>query len=198
MQGYLSCGNRPIGLSRQRSMRVKNRVTDSLELNHVIVSSSWGVLVAQHQRHALVSKALTELGNDHFIPIIETLSIDHGRHIRGRRPLLGDYIPFAVSSIWKSLMRIRGVRGILLNDLGFPAQVMPKEMEQLRSICADAHNFVTRGFEYGQRVSPRDGPFNYHIGRYDHKNKRGEDVALFQLFGQEQRVMFKAGDLLAV
>lgn len=173
----------------------------------MIVSASWGVLIARHQQTKLVGEALTIRGIDHFIPKIETLMIVRGRHVREQRPLLGDYIPFAVSSIWKSLSRIRGVSGILMNELYFPAQVLPSEMDRLHSMCNDAglyNSSITdtdgSGFEYGQRVTPKsnDNPFAFHVGRYESKNKRGDQTALFSLFGREQRVVFKYGDLLAV
>ena len=165
-----------------------------------IVSTSWGVLVAHHQRHRKVDKALDELGIDHFIPLIETLMISRGRHVRQMRPLLGDYILIAICSAWKSLLSIRDVRGIMLNDLGYPAQVLPYELDRMRSMCdgnAYRSSVVEKGgFEYGQRVSPKAGPLAYHVGRYDKKTRRG-DSALFVLFGQEQRVLFKQGELLA-
>lgn len=170
-------------------------------VGHVtIVSTSWGVLVAHHQRYRKVDDVLAERGIDHFIPLIETLIIRHGRHVRQMRPLLGDYILIAVCSAWKSLLRIREVRGIMLNELGYPAQVLPHELDRMRSMC-DSGVYRSSmvedvGFSYGQRVSPKTGPLAYHVGRYDKKTKRG-DSALFVLFGQEQRVVFKQGELLA-
>lgn len=165
-----------------------------------IVSTSWGVLVAHHQRFKKVDEVLTERGIDHFIPLIETLMIRRGRHVRQMRPLLGDYILIAICSAWNSLLSIRDVRGIMLNELGYPAQVLPREMDRMREMCdlGVYHSSVVEesGFEYGQRVSPKTGPLAYHVGRYDKKTKRG-DSALFVLFGQEQRVIFKRGDLLA-
>jgi len=167
----------------------------------VIVSSSWGVLVSRHQRQKLVSEALTFRGIDHFIPLVETLMIRNGRHVREMRPLLGDYILIAICPIWKSLLNIHEVRGIMLNELGYPAQVLPNELERMRAMCSDVGVYTSSvvekgGFVYGQRVSPKAGPLAHHVGRYDKKTKRG-DSALFVLFGQEQRVMFKQGELLA-
>lgn len=168
-----------------------------------IVSVSWGVIIAQHQRNKLVSEALVNLGIEHFIPLIESLSIVRGRHVREQRPLLGEYIPIAINKDWKSLLRVRGVTGILLNELGFPAQVLPREMDRLHAMCDGglyrSTNVEAGGFEYGQRVSPRDGPLSSQTGRYDGKvNRRGDNAALFLLFGVEKRIVFKAGDLLAV
>lgn len=170
----------------------------------MIVSSSWSILVAKHKRVSAVHDALFSYGVDHFIPEIETLQIVHGKRRRMRRPLLGDYIPVAISSGWRSWLRIRDVRGMLLNDLGYPAQVLPREMERLRGMCTNGVYYEncsvdTGEFIYGQNVMPRDGPFVYQTGRYQGQvNKRGDCSALFLLFGREQRVTFKAGDLIAV
>lgn len=117
--------------------------------------------------------------------------------------MLGDYIPIAIDAAWKSLIRLRGVAGILLNEIGFPAQVLPHEMNRLHAMCDDCVYRSTlqedEGFAYGQRVTPRDGPFVYYTGRYDGKaNRRGDEAALFLCFGREQRVVFKSGELLAV
>jgi len=168
-----------------------------------VVSSHWGVLVAQRHCVSAVDERLTQRGVDHFIPKIETLMIVHGRHVREQRPMLGDYIPIAIDAAWKSLIRVRGVASILLNELGFPAQVLPSEMDRLHAMCPDGclHSIMEdeSGFTYGQRVTPKDGPFVYYTGRYDGKaNKRGDEAALFLCFGREQRVVFKPGDLLAV
>lgn len=168
-----------------------------------VVSSHWGVLVAQRHCVSSVDDILTQRGVDHFIPQIETLLIVHGRHVREQRPMLGDYIPIAIDAAWKSLIRLRGVAGILLNEIGFPAQVLPHEMNRLHAMCDDCVYRSTlqedEGFAYGQRVTPRDGPFVYYTGRYDGKaNRRGDEAALFLCFGREQRVVFKSGELLAV
>jgi transcription antitermination factor NusG len=133
--------------------------------------------------------------------MIETLLVVRGRHVREQRPLLGDYMLTSISSGWKSLIAIRGVAGILLNDSGFPAQVLPHEMQRMRSACdGDVYRssvIEEQGFEYNQKVSPKEGPFACHVGRYDIRTKRG-DSARFWLFGREQRVTFKSGDLVAV
>lgn len=172
----------------------------------MIVSSAWGVIVAGYKQCKLVDEALTSRGVDHFIPVIETLSIVRGRHIREHRPLFGDYILTSINSNWKAWLSIRGVAGMLMNDLGFPAQVVPAEMERLRRACdgtvfraATAFDESISGFEYGQRVRPASTEhfFASQVGRYEGKSKRG-DTALFSLFGREQRVEFKNGDLLAV
>lgn len=159
--------------------------------------------MAQHQSYTAVGKSLLSFGVDYFIPMIETLTVVHGRRVREQRPLLGDYIPIAITGVWKSLLSVRGVRGILLNTDGLPAQVLPGEMNRLREMCNEDGVYQTTeeeaaGFSYGQRVTPKDGPFVYHVGRYDRRTKRGNDVALFCLFGGEKQVTFKCGELLAV
>lgn len=171
----------------------------------MIVSSSWGVIVAGYKQGKLVDEALTTRGIDHFIPVIETLSIVRGRHVREHRPLFGDYILTSISSSWKAWLSIRGVAGMLMNDIGFPAQVVPSEMERLRRECDGnifrdgSIIFKDKDFEYGQNVRPAatDHWAASQVGRYEGKTKRG-DTALFSLFGREQRVEFKSGDLLAV
>lgn len=168
----------------------------------MIVSSSWGIMTAQHQLFAQVTRSLTSYGVEHFIPMIESINVVRGRHVTEPKPLLGEYIPFAVSQIWKSLLSIRGVTGILLNESGQPAQVLPHELKRLRDMCDENGIYrsakTIEGFTYGQRVTPKEGPFAYHVGRFESKNKRGDLAALFSLFGREQRVVFKPGDLIVV
>lgn len=168
----------------------------------MIVSTSWGVLVVQQQRHKLLAEALTSRGVGYFIPVVEELTISRGRHERAYKPLLGEYVLFAVSSIWKTLLSIRGVSGMLLNEAGYPAQVLPRELERLRLMCdgdilRPIVSKVVGELEYGDRVKATSGPFQNHFGKYYGKTKRG-DAALFLLFGREQRVEFKRGDLIAV
>lgn len=150
----------------------------------------------------MVGEALAAKGIEHFIPKIETLTIVRGRHERELRPMLGDYILTSISSIWKSMLRIRGVSGMIMDCKGFPAQVLINELKRMHEMCDDAgtyhSEFETDGFQYGQHVMPRTGPFAHRIGRFDSKNKRGEDVALFRLFGDDARITFQPGDLIAV
>jgi len=166
----------------------------------VIASSHWGVLVAQRQKAAAVGKALNDKAVDNFIPLLETQQVVHGKRVLGTTPLLGDYILISVGSIWRSLLAIRGVSGILLNDLGFPAQVLPSEIEYLRALCVNGvyspRAIKKRGFEFGDKVTPREGPLAFHVGKYDKGGKRS-DSAFFLIFGREQRVVFKAGELIA-
>lgn len=166
-----------------------------------IVSCSWGVLVATPKRIAVVSDGLNALRVEHFIPVIEKIKIVRGRHVTEQTPLLGEYILTSICSRWRLLLGIKGVRGIILNELGYPAQVLPRELDRLRSMCDGVVfrevKIAPVEFEYGQKVMVKEGPFISHIGKYDHKAKDG-DVALFVLFGREQKLKFATGDLIAV
>lgn len=168
----------------------------------LINSTAWGVLVARHQRTALVSEALTIRGVDHFIPMIEDLRIVRGRHVRNLKPLLGEYVLISISSVWKSLLAVRGVAGILLEaEHGMPAQVLPREVERMRTMCPNGvkseQAIQVDGFEYGDTVVALAGPFTHHRGKYQSETKHGHSV-LFVLFGRDCRVVLKSGDLQAV
>lgn len=160
------------------------------------------MVVAQHQRNKLVADALISRGVPHFIPMLEVLTIVRGRHERAYRPLLKEYILFAMYSGWKELLSVRGVAGMLFNCDGWPAQVLPVEVERLQAMCPDGiattEAAVVLGFHYGQKVSPKEGLFAGHVGRYFGEAKDGKDIALFALFGRESKAFFGKGDLLAV
>lgn len=167
-------------------------------------TAEWGVLLASNQRTKMVSENLTAENISHFIPMIEDTRIVSGRRCSVSRPLLGNYIPFIVDELWKSIRSIRGVVNILMSkDLdggcGYPASVKQHEIDMLKAQC-DVNDIMVEPkdqFMYGQRVSPRSGPFAYHVGRYEHKTRRG-DTAMFLLFGRDQKVEFQAGELVAV
>ncbi len=166
-----------------------------------IISTDWGVLVAERQQVKRVGKSLTEISYQHFLPLYEHLSIVGGRHVREMKPLLGSYILIAICASWRELMSWRGVAGILMNESGHPARVNIREVERLREFCPndvfrnDVNGIV--GLTYGQRVTSKEGPFAYHIGRYDGKKGRNREVAVFTLFGREQKITFRSGDLIA-
>ena len=80
--------------------------------------------------------------------------------------------------------------------------VAQHELERIRSLCVNGVYLpkeieTRRGFVYGQRVSPQSGPLAFHVGRYDGVASKRREAAMFSLFGREQRIMFKAGVLLA-
>jgi transcription antitermination factor NusG len=167
----------------------------------VIASTSWGVLVAEHQRVNLAQASLVSRNIDHFIPLKEIIRVVRGRRVREMRFFLGNYILIAITSSWRKLMHDRGVAGLLMNELGYPAQVLPRELAYLREICV---NGVYRprlddcrfGFRRGDSVVASDGPFTGFVGRFDDANEKRE-TAIFNLFGQETKVSFAPGKLIA-
>lgn len=168
-----------------------------------IVSTDWGVIVAEQQQVLRVGRSLTEISYEHFLPLIEHLSISGGRHTREMKPLLGNYILVTICSAWCELLLLRGVLGFIKNADGYPARVNAREVTKLRELCPN--NLFTYPiasssgscFKYGQRVSPKEGPFAFHVGRYESRKGRYREVAVFKLFGREQKVTFKSGDLIA-
>lgn len=168
----------------------------------MIASTHWAILVAQN--HKRVVEALIDRCYPHFVPLIEQLTIVRGRHERDFKPLLGEYIPIGVTATWKSLLSIRGVAGMLLNESGTPAQVLPREMERLRAMCDLDGKLKPEPlppeyeFQYGESVRVRSGPFVGFTAKFDGKTKRGDLSAILVLFGKETSVVFKKGDLLAV
>jgi transcription antitermination factor NusG len=164
----------------------------------------WGVIVAQPQRHRVVAENLTSLGNDHFIPMVETLSVVRGRHHRRKFPLFGRYVLVEITAHWRKLRRLQGVSGMLLDPCGQPSLIEPERLDYLRTFC-DGNLFKPPGAEvvkpaalvYGQHVSPKTGPFQDFIGTYDGLAPRKMEAAIFFMFGREQRVEFKRGDLIA-
>jgi transcription antitermination factor NusG len=169
-------------------------------LSDVIASSSWGVLVAHHQRTKAVGEELIVRGIDHFIPVEEVTTITRGRRVANFQPIFGEYIFIAVTAAWRSLANIKGVAGFLLNELDFPAQVLPHEMDRMRAMC-DGDLMRPKPqksrFSYGQLVAPQTGPLAFQVGVYDHQTKRGNDDAIFTFFKEEQHIVFRKGELVA-
>lgn len=167
----------------------------------------WGVLIAQPQRTTLVGEQLTEHSVKHFIPKEEVVTIKGGRPRYHLRPMLGRYVLYVITRGWKNVLGLRGVSGIMMatdyeKEIIQPLVIDPKQMETLRALCTDdiyskTVNETKRGFVYGQRVTPSDGPFAYHIGTYDGVASRHREVAVFNCFGREQKIMFKSGALQA-
>jgi hypothetical protein len=178
---------------------MRDRLVGIGDSSLAITSSNWGVLVTY--RHKLVCDALMQRGVEYFMPVEEVLSIVRGRHVREMKPLLGEYIPISISAAWNSLLRVRGVNAVLQNESGMPARVLPHELERLRAMC-DGNvlrqtETAYEGLKYGQKVTPTQGALMHKVGRYDGRTKRG-DSALFLLFGREQRIIFRSGELQAV
>lgn len=167
----------------------------------MIASTSWGVLVALHQCHRLVKENLSARQIDHFVPMEKRCRIVRGKRQEYLYPLFGRYVLCAITSMWCDLRHMRGVAGMLVNESGYPAQVVQGEVERIKEFCQgdvfrlpETTNVV--GFSYGQRVTPKAGPLVYHVGRFD-CSKRSGDAAIFNLFGREQKVFFRKGDLIA-
>lgn len=161
-------------------------------------SSLWSVLLAQPQRLSLVQEQLENASVEHWVPLEEVFK-------GGRRyvnPLFGSYVLFAVDVAWRRVLNLRGVAGVLLRDTTqTPAIVEPGELARVRALCGDsgvrhAERPAVRVLAYGDLVMPKTGPLARHVGRYDGTTKRGE-AAVFRLFGREQRVTFRRGDLIA-
>lgn len=162
----------------------------------------WGVLLSKHQKHKLVKDGLSDSGVQYFLPLIETTTIVNGRHVNAARPLLGRYIFFVIDELWKNLSQLRGVAGMMLNvDRDYPARVDDGALDAIRTMCiGDVYSpraVEMQGFVYGQRVAPQTGPLAYHVGRYDGVASKHREAALFNLFGKDQRIFFKSGELIA-
>lgn len=166
----------------------------------------WGVLISEHQRQKLLQENLTESGVEHFVPLVSGSKVVGGRHIHTKKPLLGRYVLFRiVGEVWKSLIRLRGAQGILLTVENTPARVDDEVINHLEGCCVNGiyvppeqHPTSRSQFFYGQRVRPTTGPLVGHVGVYEGAAKRNSDAALFFLFGRQQRLVFKQGDLEAV
>lgn len=168
--------------------------------------SAWGVLVFENNRHRLVKDELERLGFQYFLPVYESLSVVHGRHVRTHRPLLGRYLFFIISDAWRLLFSLRGVEGVMLsasNDFLVPALACSKQVEYLQSQCVNniyrsAYDRLSGRFVYGQRVRPKHGPFEFKVGRFDGYAGKKKYAAMFDVFGREQRIVFSRGELVAV
>lgn len=173
----------------------------------VATGSSWGVLVTENQRHRVVKEVLDQEGIEYFLPLIETKTVARGRHVRSYHPLLGRYVLVVLTDLWQRMLDFRGVAGMLLayekeSEYPVPALVDPNEIEYLKSQCVNnvyraADETVLGGFIYGQRVRPKTGPLEWHVGMYDGYAGKKKYAALFNIFGREQRVLFSKGDLIA-
>lgn len=85
-------------------------------------------------------------------------------------------------------------------DKLLPAKVENDKLESFRAFCAETPEDIVgvrKGFVYGQRVTPQRGPLAYHVGSYDGITSHHREAAMFKLFGREQRIVFRSGDLIA-
>ncbi len=167
------------------------------------MDSDWGVAVAEPQRYRVAQESLSASSFETFTPIIEHLSIVRGRHVRHKTPMFGRYILVVINDTWKAILALRGISGMLLTADNKPALVDAKEIEAVRAICVNGvyrnPEIQTDGMlRYGQRVRTKaDGPFAWQVGTYDGRVGRKKEAAIFYLFGRDQRVVFKRGQLIA-
>jgi transcription antitermination factor NusG len=164
------------------------------------VMPDWGVVVAEPQRQKLATKSLREQDVEYFMPIGERLTIQGGRHHRTNYPLFGRYIMVVISSTWAALLSLRGISGMLLTANNIPAVVDEDRLEHIRAMCINGIYREPRpsfSLHYGQRVTVRRGPLVAFSGIYDGPVSKRREAAIFCLFGREQRVVFKKGELLA-
>lgn len=167
----------------------------------------WGVLVAENQRHRILKESLDAESVEYFLPMVETTSVVRGRHVRSYHPLFGRYVFVALNDLWQRMLSLRGVAGILLTpdtegEYPAPALACPKQIEYIKTQCVNniyrsTDDKVRGGFVYGQHVRPKEGPLEWHVGAYDGRAGKNKYAALFNIFGREQRVIFKRGDLIA-
>jgi transcription antitermination factor NusG len=184
----------------QRILRSQWRPCDR-QGRGMITSTSWGVIVALHQCQRVVSDGLTARQIEHFIPMEKRWRVVRGRRSDVHYPLFGRYILTTICSAWREIKNMRGVAGMLCNEDGFPAQCLTHEVERIRKLCnnnvfIEEDNCKVAGFVYGQRVTPKSGPLAFHVGKFD-SVKRSSEAAIFNLFGREQKVVFRKGDLIA-
>ncbi len=165
-----------------------------LQLQH------WGVIVSQPQRHRVAASSLAAEDFQFSIPQIEKLSVEHGRHVRKRYPLFGRYILVVINDFWQRLVHLRGVSGMLLTASGEPALVSNRKIEEINAMCVNGvyrePEIITQ-FVYGQKVRPKQGPLVSQVGLYDCRLGKKKEAALFWLFGRQQRVVFRRGELIA-
>jgi len=162
--------------------------------------ADWAVAVAEPQRHRIAIESLTASNIETFVPLSEHMTIVRGRHVRERSPMFGRYLIFSVNELWATVATMRGIASLLMTASNAPAVIQQSVIDALRSHCTNNIYREPKGamksLAYGQRVTPRAGPLAKHIGTYDGVTRKRE-AAIFLLFGQEQRVLFKRGDLLA-
>lgn len=154
------------------------------------------------RNHRPIKEQLDEIGIESFVPLISSVAVVSGRHVHRLVPIFGRYIFFVINELWKNASNIRGVSGLMLTAEFTPAIVIPSQMRAIQALCVNgmyqlASAPTPAGFSYGQRVTPTSGPLEHHIGRYDGTRSRHRDVAFFNLFGREQKITFKAGELIA-
>jgi transcription antitermination factor NusG len=160
--------------------------------------------VTQPQRHRVASEQLSENRFQFFLPWREEIRVARGRSRRIRIPYFGRYIFVVICDAWESILTMRGIAGMLLHPESLrPWLVNAADLDRVRALC-DGHNVVhepikpVRGLCYGDLVYPKDGPLANIRGVYDAKVGKKREAAVFNMFGREQRVVFRRGELQAV
>jgi transcription antitermination factor NusG len=161
----------------------------------------WGVLVTQPQRHRTATNALASDGFAYFMPWREQLSVSRGKKRRQRLPYFGRYIFVQIGECWERLLHLRGVSGMLLNpDNLMPFKVDLEQLNEVRAMC-DRNGVISepeipiRRLSFGDKVFVESGPFANLTGRYDCRVGKHREAAMFEMFGSEQRVLFRRGEL---
>lgn len=165
--------------------------------------TAWGVLVTESQRHKLAADELTSGGFEYFQPYRELVKVYRGRKVRTRVPYFGRYMFVALCDAWRQVVGLRGVSGILLDPSSLnPIRVDPRELQEVRDRC-DRNGVIESpsagsAFKYGDEVYVEEGPLAFMRGTYDGTVGKKREAAKFFLFGREQRVTFKVGELKLV
>lgn len=164
--------------------------------------SRWGVAVVQMQRHRVAKESLTSAEIKYFAPVIEQTTVANGRHARKHYPLFGRYLLFMLTDAWRAIPSLRGIAGMLLTAENNPALVHQRVVDEIDAMCVNgvySPRMIQsqRGFTYGQRVTPTEGPLMWHVGKFEGRVSRQQEAAIFKLFGCDRRIVFNSGDLIA-
>jgi transcription antitermination factor NusG len=163
--------------------------------------SSWGIAISQPQRHRIALDQLQSSNFEFFQPWREQIIISHGKHRRLRIPYFGRYIFVVICEAWAQILKLRGIASMLLNpETLHPLSVDLRQLQAVRSLC-DRHGIIHQPesqkykLHYGDQVYAEKGPFANLRGVYDCRIGKHREAAVFTMFGAEQRVLFKLGEL---
>jgi transcription antitermination factor NusG len=161
----------------------------------------WGVLVTEPQRHRIATETLADHGFEFFMPWRELVRISRGRHHRTLIPYFGRYVFVTLCEAWERLPSLRGVSSMLLHsETLLPWRVDSCELDAIRVLCDERgvvreEQRIDDGLHYGDLVYVELGPFANLRGVYDCRIGKHREAATFVMFGREQRVMFRCGEL---
>lgn len=169
------------------------------------MSGQWGVAVAEPQRYRLAATQLAGHGYTYFMPMWERVSVRAGRHQHFFTPVFGRYLFVMISGVWQKISSLRGITGLLLNpETLHPWHVDSDQLDAVRALCD--HNVMhkqedvemARQLMYGDPVSPKSGPLAGLRGVYEGKLNKHRESARFIMFGREQKIVFKVGELIGL